>query len=212
MGDPCIDELDVLNKKIPLSIKKQIKINNHQKYILLALSGPGHCTSYNHFNEIVDSILEFSENNNDYIIVAKLHRKDNKKNYQKIKNKYPSNNLYIFEDGTKDMPSNIFDWLRNARLVITGASTVALESMLMKIPVITIDYMDEYKNIDFIDCGATKHVKDRIHLSRAIHDTLKSSEKILYNADKYINSYYYNINKCSAKLIAEYLSSDKVKC
>ena len=42
--------------------------------------------------------------------------------------------------------------------MLTGASAVAVEAMLMDVPVVTMDFCNEIHGVDFIDAGATIHV------------------------------------------------------
>ena len=175
-GDPHIDNVIDLEKTCHPQIKSEHRLKNDQGYVLLALSGPGHCTSFEHFNKIVKSIVKFSAQNPDIDIIAKLHRKDNKENYCKIKQNFPGNRLYVVEDSSKGLPKNIYNWLSGCKLVITGASTVAIEAMLMQVPVITVDYMNEYQNVDFIDLGATIHVKSKTELFEIVEDVFYAPE------------------------------------
>ncbi len=207
-GDPHIDELKIRENSIHPMIKKKLNLQNKQSYILLALSGPGHCTTYEHFDRIVESVVKFSVQEQDIDIIAKLHRKDSKDNYSKIKNRHPKNRLHVVEYGEKGFPKNIYDWLQGCKLIITGASTVAIEAMLMQIPVITLDYMDEYRNVDFIDIGATVHVKQEAELFETIQDVLCSTNnytETMKIAQKYVESYYYKLDGKASKRISDYL-------
>ena len=207
-GDPHIDRLKIMEKSCHPQIRRKLPIKNGQGYVLLALSGPGHCTSFEHFYKIVNSIVKFSAKNPDIDIIAKLHRKDNKNNYSNIKRRFPGNRLHVVENGRKGLPRSIYDWLSGCKLVITGASTVAIEAMLMKLPVITVDYMNEYQEVDFIDFGATIHVKTETELFEAIQNVLHSSNKykdVMRKAQQYINTYFYKPNGRASERIADYL-------
>lgn len=207
-GDPYIDQMKIMEKSCHPQIKRKFRLKNGHGYVLLALSGPGHCTSFEHFNKIVKSVVKFSAQNPDIDIIAKLHRKDNKKNYSKIKRHYPDNSLHVVEDGSKGLPKNIYDWLNGCNLVITGASIVAIEAMLMKVPVITIDYMNEYQEVDFIDLGATIHVKTEAELFEAVQDVFYSPgnyKEVMGKAHQYINSYFYKPDGKASERVADYL-------
>ena len=209
-GDPHIDQLKVREKTIHSNIKKKLHFNGEQGYVLLALSGPGHCTTYEHFNKIVESVVKLSIQEQEIDIVAKLHRKDKKDNYTKIMRKYPDNHLRVVEYGEKGFPKNIYDWLQGCKLVITGASTVAIEAMLMQIPVVTLDYMNEYQDVDFIDLGATVHVKTEAKLFEAAQNMFYSPEKFndtKERATQYIESYYYKPNGKASERVADYLAN-----
>jgi len=208
-GAPYIDRLSVAKKSVHPMIRKKLRLKNDDGFILLALSQPGYCPSYEHFNSVVESVVKLSAHKPEINIIAKLHRGDNKKNYSKIKRQYPDNRLYVVENGRKGYPQNIYDWLAGSKLVITGASTVALEAMLMKVPVVTVDYMNEYQKVDFIDMGATIQVKTETELFKAVQEVFYSPEKfnnVMEKASQYIESYFYKPDGKASKRIADHLA------
>ncbi|MBL7096002.1 UDP-N-acetylglucosamine 2-epimerase [candidate division KSB1 bacterium] len=208
-GAPYIDRLNVAKKSVHPMLMKKLRLKNDDGFVLLALSQPGYCPSYEHFNCIVESVVKLSAHKPEINIIAKLHRGDNKKNYRKIKRQYPDNRLHVVENGRKGYPQNIFDWLNGCKLAITGASTVALEAMLMNVPVITVDYMNEYRGVDFIEMGTTIHVKTESELFEAIQNVLHSSNKykdVMRKAQQYINTYFYKPNGRASERIADYLA------
>ena len=208
-GDPYIDQLKIIKNSCHPQIKRKLRLKNGQNYILLASSGPGLCTSFEHFNKLVKSIVSFSATNPNIDIIAKLHRKDNKNNYSNIKRRFPGNRLHVVENGRKGLPRSIYEWLSGCNVVITGASTVALEAMLMNVPVITVDYMNEYRGVDFIEMGTTIHVKTESELFEAIQNVLHSSNKykdVMRKAQQYINTYFYKPNGRASERIADYLA------
>lgn len=208
-GAPYIERLSMVKKSVHPILRKKLRLKNQDGFVLLALSGPGHCTSYEHFNRIVESVVKFSAHEPDIDVVIKLHRKDSKKNYSRIMYHYPESNLLIVENGRKGFPTDIFDWLRGCKLVITGSSTVAIEAMLMKVPVITVDYMNEYQEVDFIDLEATFHVKTETELFEAIQDMFYLPENYkdtMRKAHHYIESYFYKPDGKASKRVADYLA------
>ncbi len=207
-GDPHIDKVVVGDKSIHPLIKKELPLKTSHGYILLALSGPGHCTTHEHFDKIVNGVVSFSVKEQNIDIIAKLHRKDSKDNYSKIKQHHPGNSVHVVEYNSKGFPKNIYDWLRGCKLVITGSSTVAIEAMLMGIPVITVDFMNEYQGVDFIDTGATIHVTKEEELHETIYDAFSSAEKYsgtTSKAQQYIESYYYMPDGNASQRIADHL-------
>lgn len=145
--------------------ESQAKENiTNKRLILVCLSGPGHSTSHDHHRVIVEAICD-SFSLNSYEVLFKLHPKDRKENY------LPA----LQEEGTKvwdnsdlkQQSLDLNDLIMQAEWILTGASTVALEALLQKKKVITIDLMNEYPNIDFIEDGLTIHVTTAAEL-RAI--------------------------------------------
>jgi UDP-N-acetylglucosamine 2-epimerase len=195
------DEREKFLKKLGLDIKK--------KTILIALSGPGHCTTFIHFDQIVSSIVKFAKSHPDFNYVFKLHRKDKKANYTKILKKWQVN-IPAIEATDRNITSEIFAWLGSVDILITGSSTVALEAMLLKVPVLTIDYLNEYKGIDFIDDKCTYHVTDEGNLESIIflimREEQNNDQSITYsNAQNYINQYFYSDDTSASERISKWL-------
>ena len=207
-GDPKIDKLSFSPRSIHHGIKQGLNLKKGEKFIMLALSGVGHCTSTKHFDKIVTSALRFSQRYPEIKIMAKLHRKDNKKNYLYLMKLFSNSGLKVVTYGQHGYPLDIYDWLNGCRLVITGASTVAIEAMLMSVPVVTVDYMSEYHDVDFIECGATIHVDREQNFNRTINDALHSPDKfsnIQLKAREYVDSYFYKRDGNSSKRIVNHL-------
>ena len=195
------DERELFLKKLGLDIKK--------KTILIALSGPGHCTTFIHFDQIVSSIVKFAKSHPDFNYVFKLHRKDKKANYTKILKKWQVS-IPVIEATDRNITSEIFAWLGSVDILITGSSTVALEAMLLKVPVLTIDYLNEYKGIDFIDDKCTYHVTDEGNLESIIFFIMRekqnNDQSITYsNAQNYINQYFYSDDTSASERISTWL-------
>ena len=80
----------------------------------------------------------------------------------------------------------------------------------MQIPVVTLDYMNEYQDVDFIDLGATVHVKTEAKLFEAAQNMFYSPEKFndtKERATQYIESYYYKPNGKASERVADYLAN-----
>jgi hypothetical protein len=208
-GAPYLDEISFSFDERESFLKK-LGLDINKKTILIALSGPGHCTTFIHFDQIVSNIVKSAKKHTKLNYVFKLHRKDKKENYTKIFKKWKLD-IPVIEATDKNIPTDIFTWLGNVDILITGSSTVALEAMLLKVPVLTIDYLDEYKGIDFIDEKCTYHVTNEGNLESVI--SLIMSEKqnedqsITYsNAQNYINQYFYSDDKSASERISRWLT------
>ena len=64
----------------------------------------------------------------------------------------------VVAEETHGFPRGIIEWLQGCSVVLTGASMVAVEAMLIGVPVITMDFCNEIREVDFIDFGMTTHV------------------------------------------------------
>ena len=143
-----------------------------EPWILVATSGPGHSVSHRHHELVVENLARLSTALGNVPIVIKLHRKDRLEHYQKLRKTSEGSKLFVLPHGTPGFPEDIYGWLQGCGLVLTGASTVAVEAMLMDVPVVTMDFCDELKDVDFIDCGATVHVRTREDLEQAARSIL----------------------------------------
>jgi len=201
-GSTILDNFLPQTNQIHSLIANFISSYNKKKYILFAHSGPGHCTSFDHFYAIVRAIMRSSIDLNDYLFIIKLHPKDSLKNYINPSNAVPNHRCLIIEHGNLEFPSSFFDWLQGCNLLITGSSASAHDAMLMNVPVLTIDLFNEYTNVDFIDIGATIHITKEANLTTTIKEILESN--LLYsrnfkNACNYIKDYYLCDGKASKR-------------
>jgi hypothetical protein len=128
-------------------------------WILVATSGPGNRISYKHHTVVIEQLERLSLALGDTPVVVKLHRKDRLEHYQRALRNCAESNLIVVPDDAPGVPRSIFDWLQGCSVVLTGASAVAVEAMLMHVPVITMDFCEEIRDVDFIDAGATVHVR-----------------------------------------------------
>jgi hypothetical protein len=210
-GAPYLDKQIFESEKDTKPLKK-LKLNPKADTILVALSGPGHCTTLGHFNEIVRSLVLFAKAHPSINLIFKLHRKDSIQNYELIFEDVGFRCVLI-DSKDKRFPTDIFYWLNTSDVLITGSSTVALEAMLKSKPVITIDYQNQYQNVDFIEMGCTYHVDKKEQLEETILDILASRESgerdlIQTNAKKYTDRYFYSESKPTSERIATWLLSN----
>jgi hypothetical protein len=175
-GAPYLDECPRQTGRIDPAIAKRLRLSDHRPYILAATSGPGHCTSFQHFSGLVESVMRLSARLPHVDVVAKLHKKDRVEYYRVPKARVPENRLQIVPYFSDGLPVDIFSWLQGCALVLTTASTVAVESMLMNVPVITMDFASEYKDVDFIEAGATVHVTTEVDLERTVRTLLEQPD------------------------------------
>jgi len=209
LGAPYLDKVDFKNKEMNPDIKEKLGLTKERPYILVALSGYGHSTSLDHFNEIVESVFRLTKKMHEFDFIFKLHRKDKIQNYSDLLTKLKPN-VKIIENGSNGYPQDVFEWLRGCRLLITGASTVAIEAMLFECPVMTIDYFSEYKEIDFIKSGATIHITDKNELEhqikRAICDPASFGE-VKERASLFSKFYFNEVNGFASDRVAKYFES-----
>lgn len=176
-------------------LEKELNLTKLKPYILFAHSGAGNSTSMPHYQSSLESLYQTAEKYPDVQWIVKLHRKDDPSNFSVVKSKFPNSPIQVVdkEKETK-LPVSIFDWLRGASCMITGNSTVAIEAMFMDVPVVTMDLMGEYNQVDFIDKGCTYHVRTREELDRAVSKILNGTldSEIHRKALEYAANYFYS--------------------
>ena len=157
-GAPYLDQRPRQTGQIHPALQARLGLRSGEPWILVATSGPGHSVSHQHHQKVIDAIVRLSESLPQVPVVVKLHRKDHPSYYQAALRDHPAGKLAIVRADAQGFPADIFEWLNGCSVVLTGASTVAIEAMLMEVPVVTMDFCDELHDIDFIDAGATIHV------------------------------------------------------
>ena len=207
-GAPYLDNISSSSTE-RINLLRKLNLDPNKKTVLVALSGPGHCTTFKHFNMIISSIVESSNRLPKYNFVFKLHRKDKSENYTNAISQANSS-IPVVEATDKKKPTDIFSWLGAVDLLITGSSTVALEAMLLQVPVLTVDYFNEYQGVDFIEEGCTFHVSNKKHLDRTVAEILNQNESdnftlIQSKAKEYISRYFYKDDIPASKRIADWL-------
>jgi len=115
-------------------------------------------------------------------------------------------NITIIEHSHNRLPDDIFDWLQGCHFLITCASAVAYEAMMLDIPVITIDYCNEIGNLELIKSNATFHVKTIQELQDTIgqfagNDSYGNQKKA--EVRSFIEHNYYKLDGRSSFRCAE---------
>jgi hypothetical protein len=210
-GAPYLDK-ELFESEIDKATLKMLGLNEKQETLLVALSGPGHCTTMDHFNEIVVNLVLFAKNHPSINLIFKLHRKDSIQNYNRIF-KELGYSCPLIDSQDQRFPTDIFYWLNNTDVLITGSSTVALEAMLKSKPVITIDYQNQYQNIDFIEMDCTYHIDKKEQLEETILKVLatrlsEEKDQVQTNAKNYADRYFYSESKPASERIAAWLLSN----
>jgi hypothetical protein len=200
-GAPYLDELPRQSGRIHPLLRAKLGLTEQRPFVLVATSGPGHTISHAHHQAVIQAVMRMSASLPDVDVVAKLHRKDHVDHYERARTSIPGSRLRVIPHGTSGVPTNVFDWLQGCAMVVTGASTVALESMLMRVPVITIDMFDELRDVAFIEAGATLHVTTDDELDDAVRSVLRSPARVVEvrtKASEYLARNYHALDGGSA--------------
>lgn len=196
-GAPYLDNKPRQLGKPHTVIVRRLGLDSDQPLVMVLTSGPGHSVSMSHHIKVIETVMRLSAEFKQVAFVAKLHRKDKTAYYSEVQTRVPGQRLHVVADRAHGFPTKIFDWLQGCRLVLTGASTVALEAMLMDVPVITMDFVGELKGYDFIDAGATTHIHTaeelRSALQRLVFDPAAHAQA-LERASAYIQDSFHTLD------------------
>lgn len=210
-GAPYMDKfLQSVETGIHPILIERLGLVNSKPYILITNSGPGHSTSEAHYQKTLDHIFELNKELKNVQWVIKLHRKDSLQNFKRVLDLYPNHTFHIIEHQTEGFPSSIFEWLQGASCLLTGCSTVAIEAMTLGVPVITMDYMNEFRNVDFIDQHATIQVSSFEELKTAVYGILTDKtlyKQILEKSKEFAHNYFYKGNMSASAFIAHELTT-----
>lgn len=115
--------------------------------ILVAFSGAGHKTTLENHLQSLDYLEQLVSQLKTILFIVKLHPKDKTSHYERFKTY--SNVLLTFELAKADQPDAL-DALMTAEILITGASTVALDALSLGKKVISIDPKRELSQFQFL--------------------------------------------------------------
>jgi UDP-N-acetylglucosamine 2-epimerase len=171
-GAPSMDARPRQTGRTNAQLCQRLGLQAGKPWILVTTSGPGHRISLAHHLTVVQELARLSAAMPTVPLVVKLHRKDRPEHYQKALQSAAGRNMIVVAENTPGYPADIFEWLGGCPVVLTGASTVAVEAMLMDVPVVTMDFADEVQGVDFIEAGATRHVRTGEALVEAVTEIL----------------------------------------
>jgi len=201
-GAPNLDQRPQQTGLVHPMLSKRLGIRPDEPWILVATSGPGHRISHRHHQFVIQHLMRLSAALPDVPVVIKLHRKDRLAFYQEGLKNCGLTKLFVIAHDVYGFPQDIYDWLQGCRLVLTGASTVAMESMLMDVPVVTMDFCDEIHHVDFIDVGATTHVttpESMEHAVRAILAGKGPRPDVLASAKAFLERSFHSLDGKSSR-------------
>lgn len=207
VGAPYLDNKSVTSgKEIDIRIRNKFNLSKSDKYILVALSGYGHGTSYEHYIKLIKTILTVESKLKDINFIYKLHRKDTPVNYKIIAREIGIGEPNLAEGNDQTLPSDIFEWFHGCHAMITGNSMVAIEAILCNIPVISIDLISEYQDTHFIEQKASINVHSEGELLFQLKEILLEKRTIQVNQDKFIADNFYQLDKLASNRILGFAS------
>lgn len=166
--------------------------------ILVATSGPGDLVSHEQHAAFIEMLYEASVAVPEVRFVVKLHRKDRPELYAAAAARHPGGQIEIVRHGPL---GDIFKFLRGARAMITIASAAALEAMVVRVPVITVQVSTSASTrVEFIERGCTRHVKSAAALAKEIKAAFKGTRDPATEAaaHTYAGEHFANLGHAAA--------------
>jgi UDP-N-acetylglucosamine 2-epimerase len=201
-GSPSLDHRPRQTGQVHPLLQKRLGIGPGDPWLLVATSGPGHRISHHHHRIVIEQLQRLSRALPKVPVVVKLHRKDRLDYYRKALQDFDGTRLVVVAEETYGFPRDIFEWLQGCSVVLTGASMVAVEAMLMDVPVVTMDFCDEIREVDFIDFGATTHVTTAESLEGTVREILAAqapTAEVNAAVQTYLKAAFHALDGCSSQ-------------
>ena len=199
-GNPAffdLNKIEAFLSKKELHLKYKIK--NNQKIILFATAKLQEYYSaqgkYNYDTQVWRHLLEHFAGSNEFIILLKPHPQENTEIYEKILQESKVKNAQIIQ-------GDLYELIYISSVVISIFSTFMLDSIVLKKPVIRVEFDKIGHTIPYDEYGVLIST-DLKNLSKAIHEVLydeKVRSTLLENRNFFIKD-QYNIPEANPELI-----------
>jgi len=206
-GSPFVYNL-MSQKDLIYSASHQLrnKYSLPKSYILIALSGHGYLTSKKNYDKCLRAINHLIDIKKSDYFVIKLHKKENPQDYNFISGK-PNVKIVYENSSSLNLQLSIYPWIINSTMLITGSSTSAVEAMLMNKPVISIDFNQEYRDVDFVKNGASINVNSNDDLIKSFDSIDELHIVKMESSNNIVKDYFGDLKKDSSKIIANHIDS-----
>lgn len=165
------------------------------KTVLVAVSGPGDNISLAEHLRFIDLLFRAADQHRNIDWVVKLHRKDRVEYYRPPAGIPGTNVRVVPADYLRD-GRQIFELLRDARVLVTISSTCAVDAMAVDVPVVAVEVWPEGAGIpvEFLRSGACRRVRTADELAAAVARVFKGPPDVereeaarRYAADHFVN-------------------------
>ena len=188
-GSPKFDSY--YNNKEIINIKRKFNIPFNKKIVLFVappnkdIEYPKYFLSNKEHTELYRTLFRTIKNMNEFILIIKPHPSDIHINLpQKILETENVSNVIMVNKNFQLKPL-----LKQSDLMISTGSTVNLEAMFFKKPIIILNFFDKVKLEPFVDNGMCVGLSDKNRLKETILNTFKNKDKLIENYLKYFKNY-----------------------
>jgi hypothetical protein len=189
-GNPSFFSIDKIKSILASkSIRKKHNINESQQVILFATgmlqeyyTAQG---KYDYDTRVWRHILENFGNNNEFVIILKPHPNENTSVYEKILKEFACNNARIIQ-------GDLFELIYMSSVVVSVLSSIMVDSLCFKKPVIRVKFDNEEPVIPYDKFGVVLS-SELEELSQNIRKILSDSEtrnRLLKNSEQFIKDQY----------------------
>ncbi len=200
-GSPKFD--NYYNKE-NINIRREFNIPADKKIILFIAPTnkegdrdyPKYFLSNIEHTELYRTIFRTIKNMDEFILIIKPHPSESHANLpKKILETENVNNVIIV-----DKNFQLKSLLKQSDLIISAGSTVNLEAMFFKKPIIILDFFDKPKSDPFIDNGMCLGLSNKDKLKETILKAFKNKERLVKNYSKYFNNYALSDGKAYKRI------------
>jgi hypothetical protein len=213
-GNPYMDGRLHQSGTIHPQLKAKLSLQDGRPWILVATSGPGNRISHQHHECVVQALAELSRRMPEVPLIVKLHRKDREFHYRALLECPGRGTVHVIRDQSAGFPGDFLDWLQGCPLMLTGTSTTASEAMTLGVPVISMDFLGDIGPLDFIDAGATVHVRDIDSLEKAAKQVLSEGKlpaEVQSRVDEFLRVTFHSLDGKSSARAAEMLRQQLIR-
>ena len=183
-GNPIFFNYKTIEKSAINKLREKFELNSFQHVILFAPPYlPKNKNEINFNIEILNRFISDFKNQNDYVILIKLHPLDSPSKYEKL-----LKNLM----NVKIINGSILELILLSDIVISTYSTTILDAMALQRPVIQIKFDNENFPMPFdnYNCVLSSNLSEMtIKIDKLLTDK-KLREIILHNGNQFIKKYY----------------------
>jgi UDP-N-acetylglucosamine 2-epimerase len=189
-------------------VRKDFRIPKEKKIILFTSSHINFknrlSSAHLQINEVINiykCLFEVIKMNSDYHFIIKLHiGDDNPQLVKKMIEDYHVNNCSL------TLSYDILPLIFSSDCIITPFSTTGLEGIVLKIPIVCINFRDYDYHVSYRKNKIANDTSDPIELSDQLHSLIENPNQIMVNRDEYLENEIYKLDNLASARISQLIS------